>query len=222
MGWYNHCLVIWHNFEPSWPTIWFEEIRHKFQCSRTNNWRLLSVCVDIIEDCRRLVTVQGDGILAGFVLGFFVYCDSHARKVRDAENPVESFTGGATVVPRPVAPPTSPEAIAGAGGIGLATRNPEFESMDNLDSPRSRDSARSFSTDASEHEINTAAAGASEKGKSLKPWQVWMRKRLWGIVPYWAIGMTLAVLLVMTAILGSVIGTFMAKRYRSGSKDGFS
>ncbi|KAM7204912.1 hypothetical protein V8F20_003374 [Naviculisporaceae sp. PSN 640] len=149
--------------------------------------------------------------------------ETYARKVRDAENSAEPpVTGGATVVRAPASSET-PEAIPGAGGIGLATRNPEFESTDNLDSPRSRHSSRSFSTDASEHVINTAAAGASnEKAKPMKPWQVWMRKRMWGIVPYWAIIMTLAVLALMTAILGSVIGTFMSKRYKPGRGSGYT
>lgn len=148
--------------------------------------------------------------------------ETYARKVRDAEAAAVPVTGGATVVRAP-APLETLETIPGAGGIGLATRNPEFESVDNLDSPRSRHSSRSFSTDASEHEINTAAVGASnEKAKPLKPWQAWMRNRMWGIVPYWAIIMTLGVLAVMVAILGSVIGTFMSRRYKPGNGDGYT
>ena len=146
--------------------------------------------------------------------------ETYARKVRDAEDSDGPLAGVATVV-RANAAPLSPEAIPGAGGIGLATRNPEFESMDNLDSPRSRHSSRSFSSDASDHEINTAAARVSEKEKPPKAWQVWMRRRMWGIVPYWAICMTLVVLALMVAVLGSVIGTFMAKRYRPARKDSF-
>ncbi|KAK4209786.1 hypothetical protein QBC37DRAFT_293875 [Rhypophila decipiens] len=152
--------------------------------------------------------------------------ETYARKVRDAENSAEPATGGATVVREPAEPasPETPEVIPpGAGGIGLATRNPEFESTDNLDSPRSRHSARSFSSEGSDHAINTAAAAATnEKAKPLKPWQVWMRKRMWGIVPYWAILMTLVVLTLMVAILGSVIGTFMSRRYKPGRKDGYT
>ncbi|KAM7218095.1 hypothetical protein V8F06_006501 [Rhypophila decipiens] len=152
--------------------------------------------------------------------------ETYARKVRDAENSAEPATGGATVVREPAEPasPETPEVIPpGAGGIGLATRNPEFESTDNLDSPRSRHSTRSFSSEGSDHAINTAAAAATnEKAKPLKPWQVWMRKRMWGIVPYWAILMTLVVLTLMVAILGSVIGTFMSRRYKPGRKDGYT
>ncbi|KAK3316092.1 hypothetical protein B0H66DRAFT_534355 [Apodospora peruviana] len=148
--------------------------------------------------------------------------EAYVRKVRDAEDSVGLVTGGATVV-RIDGPPISAQAIAGAGGLGLATRNPEFESNDNLDSPRSRHSSRSFSSDDSHHEINTAAAAElSEKGRPLKEWQVWMRKRVWGIVPRWAIIMTLVVLLLMAAILGSVIGTFMSRRFKGPRRDGFA
>jgi len=126
--------------------------------------------------------------------------------------------GGATIVRREQRD-TVAQAIPGAGGLGLATRNPEFESMDDLDSPRSRHSSRTFDSDVSHHEINMAAAQVSEKGKQVKPWQLWMRRRLWNTVPYWAICLTGGVLVLMGLILGSVIGAFLTKKDKPSRDD---
>ncbi len=38
-----------------------------------------------------------------------------------------------------------------------------------------------------------------------------MKRRVGGIIPYWAVCLTVAVLLLMGVILGSVIGTFVSK-----------
>ncbi|KAM0286797.1 hypothetical protein ACHAQH_000817 [Verticillium albo-atrum] len=100
--------------------------------------------------------------------------------------------------------------IPGAGGIGLATRNPEFESRDDLDTPQSRLSTRSVTSDAvSQHEINTAAQTFNEKDDHR--WQKRAKKRMWGVVPYWAVCLVAVALLVMGIILGAVIGTLFAK-----------
>ncbi|KAK3941610.1 hypothetical protein QBC46DRAFT_97577 [Diplogelasinospora grovesii] len=147
--------------------------------------------------------------------------ETWARKVRDVEQQQPEEGAGLRLAPVTAAAaiPNSNLAIPGAGGLGLAARNPEFDSTDDL-SPQSRHSSRSFSSDASQHEVNTAAAEFSEKGKPQKKWQHWMRRRLWGIIPYWAICLTLGVLLVMGAILGSVIGSFLAKHKKPPHKDG--
>ncbi|KAK0617187.1 hypothetical protein B0T14DRAFT_538789 [Immersiella caudata] len=146
--------------------------------------------------------------------------EAYARKVRDLEaSPAAPATiGGAIVTVAAPLQTTGLQAIPGAGGIGLATRNPEFESMDDLGSPRSRHSSRSFTSDSSQHEINMAAAAYSEKPKPEKEWQSRMKRRVCGIIPLWSILLTLAVLLLMGMILGSVIGAFMSKQKKDQGK----
>ena len=99
--------------------------------------------------------------------------------------------------------------VAGAGGIGLATRNPEFESQEDLYSP-SRQSTRSFMSDQSSHQVNVAALGSSEKPE-LKKWQKFARRKLCGIVPYWALGLAAAVLVLFGIILGIVLAALKPK-----------
>ncbi|KAL2755876.1 hypothetical protein ACRALDRAFT_2042136 [Sodiomyces alcalophilus JCM 7366] len=132
--------------------------------------------------------------------------------------PEEAYTRKAVVgedtahVPPPptIPPPAAPEGtIPGAGGIGLATRNPEFESRDDLDAAQSRLSTRSVVSDASQHEINTAAAAYNEKQEQGK-WQKRARKRFCGVVPYWALCLLAVAMVVMGIVLGAVIGTVFA------------
>ncbi|KAE9581212.1 hypothetical protein CGMCC3_g2861 [Colletotrichum fructicola] len=103
-----------------------------------------------------------------------------------------------------------PAVIPGAGGLGLATRNPEFESREDLRLP-SRMSSRTLTSDtASQHEINTAAEAYAEKATDRK-WQKRAKKRMFGVIPYWAICLLAVGLVLMGIILGAVIGTFFAK-----------
>ncbi len=152
--------------------------------------------------------------------------ETYARKVRAVEeSSSREAVSGASVTaatPVPAAIETSGiQAIPGAGGIGLATRNPEFESMDDLGSPQSRHSSRSFTSDGSQTEINPAAAEVNEKGTApAKDWQTWMRRRLWGIIPFWSIFLTGVVLVVMGIILGAVIGAFISKGGKPPHKEG--
>ncbi|KAK1967963.1 hypothetical protein LY78DRAFT_469417 [Colletotrichum sublineola] len=111
--------------------------------------------------------------------------------------------------------------IPGAGGLGLATRNPEFESREDLRLQPSRMSSRTLTSDtASQHEINTAAEMYAEKGepKSDRKWQKRAKKRLLGVVPYWAICLLAVGLVIMGIILGAVIGTFFAKHKKPSGK----
>ncbi|TVY20080.1 hypothetical protein LARI1_G001371 [Lachnellula arida] len=91
--------------------------------------------------------------------------------------------------------------VAGAGGIGLATRNPEFSSQENLNSPQSR---RSVMSDLSSHPVNTAAMTVSEKPE-LKNWQKFAKKKLCGIVPVWVLVLVAAVLIIFVIILATVL-----------------
>ena len=90
--------------------------------------------------------------------------------------------------------------FSGAGGIGMATRNPEFSSTEeDLNLARSGASIQSRSN-ASETHINGAAQQSTEKRPTHK-WKRRAQKRMCGIVPYWAI-----CLLVFAIILVAMIG----------------
>lgn len=115
------------------------------------------------------------------------------------------------------APPSSMSAIPGAGGLGLATRDPEFASTSSEPvSPQL--STRSFDSDESQHEINTddtaAHATGSEK-PTRTPWKQQATRKLWGVIPYWAVGLLGFVLVLMGIILGAVIGSSVTKDSQS-------
>lgn len=99
--------------------------------------------------------------------------------------------------------------IPGAGGIGIATRNPEFSSTDeDLPRPRSHQSTRSTPSQASQHEINTAAHSVAEKPTMTK-WQRRARKKMCGIVPYWAICLLFSCVIIMASVMAGVLTTFL-------------
>ncbi|GAB1315797.1 Glucan 4-alpha-glucosidase [Madurella fahalii] len=145
--------------------------------------------------------------------------ETYVQKATVADGFPGIVQGGASIVPLNVTVPSSTlPAIPGAGGLGLATRNPEFESTDDLGSPRSRHSSRSFTSDDSQRRIKLDDE-VSEKRNPPKKWQVWMRRKLWGIIPYWVMCLIAVLLVLMGVILGSVIGTFLAKQ-KKGRKPG--
>lgn len=111
-----------------------------------------------------------------------------------------------------------PPPIPGAGGIGLAARNPEFDtrSVEDARSPQSRQSTRSFATE-SQHDINTAAAAVSEKPQ-LSKWQKFMKRKACGVIPYWALGLTGGALLIVITIVTAVIGTLLSHHGRRPPK----
>ncbi|KAI1805284.1 hypothetical protein F4811DRAFT_515739 [Daldinia bambusicola] len=139
--------------------------------------------------------------------------------------PEEAYTRkalGVELQPTPVQPMLD---IPGAGGIGMATRNPEFASTEDLgrvSSPQSRQSIRSFASETSRNELNTTTTYdkelVDEKG-SPKDWQVTAKRRVWGIVPCWAIVLAAIVLVLMGVILGAVIGTLLRPDSKNKSHD---
>ncbi|KAI0026186.1 hypothetical protein F4780DRAFT_13291 [Xylariomycetidae sp. FL0641] len=116
-----------------------------------------------------------------------------------------------------------PSSIPGAGGIGLATRNPEFSSTEDLheaNSPGSRQSVRSFASETSHHQINAGAETVTdEKQKPLKKWQAGAKRKVWGIVPCWALGLAIVVLLMFGIVLGAVIGTIFGPHLKPPPHD---
>ncbi|CAM1506507.1 Fc.00g061480.m01.CDS01 [Cosmosporella sp. VM-42] len=115
-------------------------------------------------------------------------------------------------------PPTPDNAIAGAGGIGLATRNPEFSSTEDLALSRSHPSIRSNRSEISEHDINGAARNITEKPNQSK-WQKRAKNKLWGVVPYWAICLLTVGLIIMGIIMGAVIGTLLSRHKKPPPDD---
>ncbi|KAL2063020.1 hypothetical protein VTL71DRAFT_6092 [Oculimacula yallundae] len=99
--------------------------------------------------------------------------------------------------------PTVTIPLAGAGGIGLATRNPEFASREDLNSP-SRQSTRTVNSANSEHQVNMAAVPMSEKPE-LKKWQKAARRKLCGIIPVWVTVLIALVFIMFGIILGTLL-----------------
>lgn len=150
-----------------------------------------------------------DGEEAGDLIGPLGHMEELPPYTRYPDTP---FVPKPTVQTPSTEPSTPDRNIPGAGGIGMATRDPEFSSTDDdLALPRARPSVRSNTTsETSHHDINTAAVEIAEKPANNK-WQRRAKKKLWGIVPYWAICLMTVGLLVMGIIMGAVIGTIFSR-----------
>ncbi|KAL1840024.1 hypothetical protein VTJ49DRAFT_895 [Mycothermus thermophilus] len=130
--------------------------------------------------------------------------ESSGSETDRGANPVAPAAAPATAPD--VSPPAAPN-ISGAGGIGLATRNPEFESTEDPETPQSPNSASSFTSDDSQRAIRGGEEKVSEKKEPPRKWKAWMRRKMCGIVPYWALCLAAFVLVVMAIVLGAVIGS---------------
>ncbi|CAK7269161.1 hypothetical protein SEPCBS119000_003430 [Sporothrix epigloea] len=115
-------------------------------------------------------------------------------------------------IPAQVSTPALIDSVPGAGGIGLAPHNPEFDGVEDAQSPRSVNSLGSFHSERSRHKINPTECDINEKRKHKAAdfIQRYGRRRLLGIIPYWAICLVVTVLLLMGIILGAVLGVFLA------------
>jgi len=91
--------------------------------------------------------------------------------------------------------------VPGAGGMGLATRNPEFASREDLSSPQSQRSAAP--SIMSERQINPPISGDPEKPK-LKKWQQVARRKVCSIIPIWVFVLIAICFLLFGIILGTV------------------
>jgi len=143
--------------------------------------------------------------------------DGHTEQLPPySQYPDEAFARknrGMASVPTQVAAPiaTLVPTTEGAGGIGLATRNPEFASTEDLSLHQSRMSSRSNTTDMEDHRSNGAAYDASEK-QPEKKWKVIAQRKLWGIVPVWVLVLAGTVVLLFAIITGTALGVINAKR----------
>ncbi|KAI1430725.1 hypothetical protein GGR50DRAFT_683558 [Xylaria sp. CBS 124048] len=107
--------------------------------------------------------------------------------------------------------------IPGAGGIGLATRNPEFASMEDLSRLTSSDSRYSVASSfkSADHSINGAAlVTPNEKGTGN--WKQATRRKVWGCIPCWAVVLGVVVLCMLGVVVGTVIGTVIAPHFNKG------
>jgi len=108
----------------------------------------------------------------------------------------------------------------GAGGIGLATRDPEYSSTDgSLVAANSQGSIESANTSSNtSHGIGIAARDFAEK-LPMGKWQRRARKKLWGIIPYWAICLLVTAMVIVGVVLGAVVGTILTKDGADGGLD---
>lgn len=140
--------------------------------------------------------------------------------------PVEAYTRKALGinVTRPASALSSTQQnlqIPGAGGIGLATRNPEFSSTEDLNplsASQSRRSIRSFTSEVSHHSINTAALAVTNE-KDTPSWKTAAKRKVWGMVPCWVVVVGVIVLVMLGIVIGTVIGTELAPHLDKDSDD---
>ncbi|KAM0262316.1 hypothetical protein ACHAQJ_001785 [Trichoderma viride] len=146
-----------------------------------------------------------DGEEAGALVGPLGHTEELPPYTRYPDQAVVAKTPAPTAQEDGPADDNLAQTITGAGGIGVATRNPEFSSTEeDLQPSQSRPSTRS------RHDINTAAQNEAEKSPMNK-WQRRAKKKLWGIVPYWAICLLFIGVLLIGVILGAVIGTVLSR-----------
>ncbi|KAG0649563.1 hypothetical protein D0Z07_3566 [Hyphodiscus hymeniophilus] len=111
---------------------------------------------------------------------------------------------------RKACPVAQPLVAVGAGGIGLATRDPEFASREDVNSSDSRLSSRSLTVVDSGPQTNNDTPGISEK-PTLKPWQRFAKRKVCGIVPAWALVLAASVLVIFCIVLGSVLAVLKSQ-----------
>lgn len=118
----------------------------------------------------------------------------------------------------PAAEAAPTEDLTGAGGLGLATRNPEFDSLDDLRTPRPRASTRSFNTTQSNDQISKEKAAIAE---TETPFKRWMRKQwCFGVVPNWALVLSLCLLVIVGIVAGTVAGVLLSRHGKRPPRDG--
>ena len=120
-----------------------------------------------------------------------------------------SAPGSSSGSPQNAVPAAPLPVHPGAGGIGLATRDPEFSSTDgSLVVANSQGSIQSADTSNTSHGINIAARDFAEK-LPMGKWQRRARKKLWGVIPYWALCLLVTGMVIVGIVLGAVVGTIL-------------
>lgn len=161
---------------------------------------------DVQEPQQEGAAVAAAAVPAAAAVAVAVAADSTTDSTADVPA-VPSGSAGVSGVAAADPPVTVARAIPGAGGLGLAARNPEYDAASESGSPQSRNSART-STNESHHEVNTAAAPLSEK-QQLTKFQKLAKRKACGVIPYWAICLTCTAVIIVIIVVGAVIGTLL-------------
>lgn len=147
---------------------------------------------------------QTDGAASGAATAATGTTPNSINEASPAHSHRSATTGAGAEV---VTPPEAAHLPNGVGGIGMATRNPEYSSTEeNLSVGRS---ARSAETSASSRtDINTITRDFAEKLPGGK-WRRRARKKLLGVIPYWAICLLLLGLVIVGLVMGTVLGVLL-------------
>lgn len=98
------------------------------------------------------------------------------------------------------------------GDIALTNRTPEYSETDRSRGAvdGSNQSIQTGDSGTTGNSFNVAAKDFAERIDTGGKWHRRARKKLWGVVPYWAICLMIIGLLIVGIILGAVVGTVMA------------
>lgn len=115
----------------------------------------------------------------------------------------------------------------GAGGIGLATRNPEFSSNEELAPrpPSARPSRESTTLSAtSTHSaapVATPNPELSEKAPEIidPKWKKRARKKVCGLVPVWALCLAISVVVAVALLLGVTLGILLNNKAEDRARE---
>ncbi|ELR07834.1 hypothetical protein VC83_01060 [Pseudogymnoascus destructans] len=120
------------------------------------------------------------------------------------------------------APGPSAAAASGAGGIGLATRNPEFSSENLAISPIEPTSPRSTLSVRSGEPVRSRDAAAAAEAESEKPaekkWKTMAKQKVCGYLPVWALTLIVLLIVVIALLVGNILGVMVTKRRDSKFK----
>jgi hypothetical protein len=113
-------------------------------------------------------------------------------------------------------------AVSGAGGIGLATRNPEFSSENLAISPIEPTSPRSTLSVQSGDPVRSREAAAAAEAESEKPaekkWKTMAKQKVCGFLPVWALGLIVLLIVVIALLVGNILGVLVTKRREKYNK----
>ncbi|ROV96630.1 hypothetical protein VPNG_09007 [Cytospora leucostoma] len=96
--------------------------------------------------------------------------------------------------------------------VGFVNNTDPYQRRLGPEGEESRNSTRT-STNESHHEVNTAAAPLSEKPQ-LNRLQRFAKRKACGVIPYWAICLTVTAILVVMIIVGAVVGTLLSRHHK--------
>ncbi|KFY26618.1 hypothetical protein V493_03976, partial [Pseudogymnoascus sp. VKM F-4281 (FW-2241)] len=122
------------------------------------------------------------------------------------------------LMPEPESGPSAPPSAAasGAGGIGLATRNPEFSSENLAISPIEPTSPRSTLSVRSGEPVRRGDSAVAAEAESEKPaekkWKTMAKQKVCGFLPVWALSLIVLLVVVIALLLGNILGEVITKR----------